>query len=130
MKTCVVTGAASGIGRSLSVRLIEEGWRVWALDINGAELDLIASEQNSKYSTPRLMPFVLNIAKEDGWILFSNKLKAIDEDVCVLVNSAGLMSPKDSDLLNTPIDVFDKILKSNLYGTFLWLFQLSCWSDP
>ena len=37
-KTAVVTGAASGIGRSVALRLAAEGGRVIGLDINAAGL--------------------------------------------------------------------------------------------
>jgi 3-hydroxybutyrate dehydrogenase len=33
-RTCLVTGAASGIGRALTARLERDGWRVLAVDLN------------------------------------------------------------------------------------------------
>lgn len=40
----VVTGAASGIGRAVAMTLLQEGWRVLALDRNEAALDLLRKE--------------------------------------------------------------------------------------
>ena len=34
-RACVVTGAGSGIGRAIAVRLAEEGGRVLCADVNG-----------------------------------------------------------------------------------------------
>ena len=33
MKTAIITGAAGGMGRACALRLIEEGWTVWGLDL-------------------------------------------------------------------------------------------------
>lgn len=38
-KKAVITGAASGLGRSLSVALAEEGWKIGVVDINDAGSD-------------------------------------------------------------------------------------------
>jgi NAD(P)-dependent dehydrogenase (short-subunit alcohol dehydrogenase family) len=34
----LVTGAAHGIGRAIALRLLDDGWRVGAVDLAGADL--------------------------------------------------------------------------------------------
>ncbi len=43
-KAVLVTGAGSGIGRAVSLRLVEEGARVVGVDINAAALDEVVAE--------------------------------------------------------------------------------------
>jgi meso-butanediol dehydrogenase/(S,S)-butanediol dehydrogenase/diacetyl reductase len=43
-KVALVTGAASGMGRAISLRLASEGARVFGHDLNAAGLDEVAKE--------------------------------------------------------------------------------------
>ena len=49
MKTVLVTGGASGIGRAFVERLSQQGWRVCAMDMNAAALQELASDTVSTY---------------------------------------------------------------------------------
>lgn len=44
MKTAVVTGGASGIGRRTVERLLHQGWQVWCLDLSAAALSAMAED--------------------------------------------------------------------------------------
>lgn len=44
MKTAVVTGAASGIGRAIAVRLLADGWRVVGVDVDAKGLGRLMQE--------------------------------------------------------------------------------------
>ena len=52
-KVALVTGAASGIGRSITARFIAEGAQVAAGDIDQAGLDRLATEYGSAVTTGR-----------------------------------------------------------------------------
>jgi NAD(P)-dependent dehydrogenase (short-subunit alcohol dehydrogenase family) len=49
IKTVLVTGGASGIGRAFVKRLSQQGWRVCVLDVNESALAELASEQVSTF---------------------------------------------------------------------------------
>ena len=57
-KSVLVTGAASGIGKATVTRLLSEGAKVIALDINDALLQELKNELNNKH----LSTYVLDIA--------------------------------------------------------------------
>jgi NAD(P)-dependent dehydrogenase (short-subunit alcohol dehydrogenase family) len=111
-KACIVTGAGSGIGRAIAVRLAEEGGKVMCVDLNSESAletrDLIAKTGGvaractADVSDPaQVLEFVLACAAEFG-------------RVDVLVNNAGVNIP---GLLHEVSDeVIDKTLNVNVKG--------------
>ena len=51
-KTAVVTGAASGIGRALVLRMLDEGMRVVAADVDEAGIDALAEDSPDVAAVP------------------------------------------------------------------------------
>jgi dihydroanticapsin dehydrogenase len=111
-KTCIVTGAGSGIGRAIALRFAEEAGKVMCVDQNSASAletrDLIASAGGiakaitADVSDPaQVLEFVLACAAEFG-------------RVDVLINNAGVNIP---GLLHEVTDeVIDKTLNVNVKG--------------
>jgi NAD(P)-dependent dehydrogenase (short-subunit alcohol dehydrogenase family) len=111
-KACIVTGAGSGIGRAIALRLAEEGGKVMCVDWNAsAALETremivnvggFARALTADVSDPaQVLEFVLACAAEFG-------------SVDVLVNNAGVNIP---GLLHEVTDeVIDKTLNINVKG--------------
>lgn len=81
MKTAIVTGAASGIGLATARQLIQEGYRVHAVD--RAEEGLIGESLNHDPSV--FIPHVGDVSDEDLW---SSVSRAVEGQVDVLVHNA------------------------------------------
>jgi NAD(P)-dependent dehydrogenase (short-subunit alcohol dehydrogenase family) len=116
-KVALITGAASGIGRESALLFASEGARVLV-----ADLDVAAGEATA-----------IAIAKAGG------EARAIRCDVArgadleaavaaaerhfgvlhVLFNNAGIFPAKDGSPVDTPDDVFDRVIAVNLKGVFL-----------
>jgi NAD(P)-dependent dehydrogenase (short-subunit alcohol dehydrogenase family) len=47
MRSCVVTGAAAGLGRAITLELAGDGWAVAAVDIDGQGLEALGREAGS-----------------------------------------------------------------------------------
>lgn len=81
-KRALVTAAAQGIGRAVSLAFAGEGARVMATDINAQGLEALASEAG-----PSLVPSPLDVTDPAAIAALAQGLDAID----VLVNCAGIV---------------------------------------
>ena len=80
MKTAVITGASRGIGSEFVVRLLENGWRVYAgYRQDKHRLDLLENEN--------LFTYQLDVVDNDSIAAFASN---VDHNVDLLINNAGV----------------------------------------
>ena len=101
MKTAVVTGGASGIGRAIAARLQSDGHHV-------ATIDLQPSEADFAYTAD-----VTDRAQVDAAL---GKIRTELGPVSILVNAAGLEG--FSRFTDITFDVWQRVLNVNLNGVF------------
>ena len=107
-KIAIVTGGLSGIGDAVARRMVAEGAIVIAADL--------ATDAAVLGDTP-LSPFHADVADPASIdALVAAVLKRHGRIDC-LVNSAGI--GKDIAFLDTPLEVFDRVIAINLRGTFI-----------
>ncbi|MFE2230903.1 SDR family NAD(P)-dependent oxidoreductase [Streptomyces kronopolitis] len=116
-RRALITGAGSGIGRATVHRLLAEGARVVAADIDAEGLRGTAARAAEDGTGGRLEAAVLDIADEaavrSGVAAAVAGLGGLD----VLVNAAGIL--RSAHTHETGLDLFNKIISINLTGTFL-----------
>jgi len=87
-KTAIITGAASGLGRALAVRLAREGWTIALADVNdvGSEetLQLVRQAGGDGFVEH------LDVRHIDAWEAFRDRIKGRWEHLDLLVNNAGV----------------------------------------
>ncbi|MBK9181101.1 MAG: SDR family oxidoreductase [Acidimicrobiales bacterium] len=110
-KACIVTGAASGIGRATAVRFAEEGGRVLCVDV-AADLGSVVAEIRDAGGTADQHVADVSDARQvqafvDGC---AERWGAVD----VLVNNAGVNLP--GVLHEVPDEVIDRTLAVNVKG--------------
>ncbi len=115
-QTAIVTGAGSGIGRSISLKFSEHGANLVVADKNlKSARDTVSMIKKSGRNAIAVEADVSN--KSQVVEMKENALKeygAID----ILVNNAGTMSPP-SPIENLPEEDWDRVISVNLKGTFL-----------
>lgn len=86
MKTVVITGASTGIGRAAAEYLADKGWRVYAGVRKQADADEIADEARG------LIPIILDVTKQDQVDAAAETIRtALDgHKLSGLVNNAGI----------------------------------------
>jgi 3-oxoacyl-[acyl-carrier protein] reductase len=119
-KVALVTGASGGIGRVVAKRLGNDGFAI-AVHYAGnrAKAESVVGEINNAGGTAIAMQ--ADVAKAaDIENLFKQTLEEFGK-IDVVVHSAGIMPL--SPICGGNIDIFDKVIATNLRGAFLVLGQ-------
>lgn len=111
-KTCVVTGAARGIGRAIAARSHDEGGIVVGTDIDDIHGAATADEIGCRFEA-------LDVADEDAWQRLAERIPQAD----VVVNDAGITGFEQGMVAHDPeharLEDWRAVHRVNLDGTFL-----------
>jgi len=110
-RTAVVTGAASGMGRSIAVGLSAEGATVLLLDVDTAGLEAVGKEIEAKGGAARAIG--IDISDPAAVAAFAGQVASID----ILINNAGIFS--SAGLTDTNEALWDRIMGVNLKAPYL-----------
>jgi NAD(P)-dependent dehydrogenase (short-subunit alcohol dehydrogenase family) len=112
-KTCIVTGAAGSIGLATAKLLASEGAKVVLVDFNAARLAEVAREFDPALMTTCVADITDPAQVRDFILRAVEAFGPID----VLFSNAGNDGPL-SPIADYPEDMFDKIIKTHVYGGF------------
>jgi 3-oxoacyl-[acyl-carrier protein] reductase len=119
-KVAIVTGASRGIGRSIAERLAPDGFSV-VVNYAGNQTEAGEVVKQIESKGGKALAIKANVGnKEDVDRLFQETLKAFGQ-VDVVVNNAGIMPL--SLIAKEDAETFDKVIATNLRGTFLVFAQ-------
>jgi len=113
-RTALVTGAARGIGLATAQALLAAGHRVALVD---KDADAVRSAA-SKLPSDRVLGLVQDVAHLDAGGNLDEAVRKRWEPVTILVNNAGIPSPRRSGraagLLETTLEEWNAVLEVNL----------------
>ena len=112
-KACIVTGAGSGIGRAIAIRLAEEGGNVLCVDINPDTAAATAQDIQTAGGTAEA--FTADISQNDQVCAFVDHCVSTYGSVDILINNAGVNLP--GVFHEVTDDTIDKTLNINVKGT-------------
>lgn len=113
-KTAIVTGAARGIGRAVSLKFAMEGARVVAIDINTEELSRLKGELEEY--TKDVLCFECDISNEARVNAVASEVLEKFQKVDILVNNAALWK-YHCNFVDIPTDMWKKFFDVNVMGT-------------
>ena len=121
-KSVIVTGASRGIGRAVGTRLARDGFAVvvnYAGNATKAD-EVVAEIKAARRQAIAVQADVANAADVDR--LFKEAMDTFG-GINVVVNCAGIMPL--SPIAGGDLELFDKVIATNLRGTFVVLGQAS-----
>ncbi|MBL6920492.1 MAG: SDR family oxidoreductase [Puniceicoccaceae bacterium] len=112
MKTIVITGTRKGIGKEMAKHYLAEGWQVVGCSRGEGSIE------HADYQH-----FSLDVSDEDAVIAMARTIKSSHGKVDALLNNAGIASMNHA--LLTPASTVNRILQTNVVGTFLFCREMS-----
>jgi NAD(P)-dependent dehydrogenase (short-subunit alcohol dehydrogenase family) len=113
-RVALVTGAASGIGAATAQRLLASGWKVAILDRDEKAL---GAAHGAHAGSPHVFAAPVDVTDETAVQGVVDRAVASLGGLDGIVNSAGIAA--DIPALDTPVDLFRKVLDVNVVGTFI-----------
>lgn len=108
MKSILITGASSGIGRATAELFLAQGWRVGLIARRGDVLDDIAAQYSDAVALPA------DVTDPKAMAAAFQKFGHLD----VLFNNAGMFGPSAS-IDEVALDDWQQVLSVNLHGMFI-----------
>lgn len=114
-KTAVITGAGSGVGQAIALKLVQSGWRV-ALVGRRAEA-LQRTIDLAGQLGGRLLPCPCDIQQPAAVTAMSERVLAEFHEIGVLVNAAGTNAPRRA-LEVLALEDYRAMMDTNLNGAY------------
>ncbi|MFJ4667164.1 SDR family NAD(P)-dependent oxidoreductase [Kitasatospora purpeofusca] len=116
-RNVLITGGGSGIGRATVHRILAEGGRVVAVDVNEDGLKSTLDRATADGTADRLTTTVLDVSDETAVRTVVAEAVAALGGLDVLVNAAGIL--RSAHTHGTSLEFWNRIVAVNLTGTFL-----------
>lgn len=113
-KTVIVTGASSGIGRGITVRLIKEyNCTVLGIARSKEKMESLSNELGSDKG--KFSYHLFDVSKRDNWKNFAEYIKEKNIKPDILINSAGIL-PEFKKAENFSVEEIERTMNINFYG--------------
>ncbi len=116
-KSCVITGAASGIGRESALLFGREGGKILVADRDLEGAERVANDIRSAGGAAHACS--VDVGEGSGVEAMIAEAERSFGALNVLFNNAGIFPMQDGDPEETPESVWDEVMRVNLKGVFL-----------
>jgi 3-oxoacyl-[acyl-carrier protein] reductase len=115
-RVAIVTGGSSGIGREAAVRLGRDGYAV-AIVYVGGQANAEEAVKEVEQAGGRAIAVQADVADETAVAALFDRTEQEFGGIDVVVHAAGIMPL--APLADLDLEVFDRIVRTNLRGTFV-----------
>src|SRR5262245_21244027 len=119
----IITGAASGIGRALAIRIAREGWRLALVDLNGkglAETKTLVEQAGGAAEC-----FVQDVGDREAWRTLHANLAGRWPQLDLLVNNAGIAAAGETELFTD--NDWAAVFQTNWWGVLYGWHEFIPW---
>ena len=109
-KLAVVTGAASGIGRALSIGLAAKGCNLALVDMDQAGLEALKAQIEGVQVTTH----IADVGDRERMKVLADQVAAAHDGIHLLINNAGI--GYEAAFPQTSLEAWDKVMGVNLWG--------------
>lgn len=114
-KVALITGATSGIGKQIAIKLAKDGYNI-AINYRSEKEDMPKLKQEIEKNGVKCLFIQANVVNYDECEKMTEKIMQEYGKIDVLVNNAGIT--KDSLILRMKEEDFRQVIDCNLMGTF------------
>lgn len=111
-RVAVITGGASGIGKSCAQLLAAEGAKVVIADINQASAEIVAREVGG-------WAYAVDVCSDRELASLVTRIEKDVGDVTALINAAGIIQGAAVPPAELPLETYDQVFNTNLRGTYV-----------
>ncbi|MDM0082325.1 SDR family oxidoreductase [Variovorax sp. J31P179] len=115
-KIALVTGAGSGIGRTVALGLLDDGWAVVLAGRRSEPLNALAAEAEARGQTAMAVP--TDVTEPDSVQALFDTIERRLGRLDLLFNNAGVNAPA-VPMDELPLDKWFSVLNTNVTGVFL-----------
>ena len=125
-RVALVTGSTRGIGLSIAIKLLKEGFFVFINGTSNEKLPLKTEEVLQKASDTTQFHYIkANIASSEERKKIIQQIKDVAGRIDLLVNNAGIAPRKRTDILDLQPEDYNRLLQINLEGPFFLTQEIS-----
>src|SRR4051812_20811109 len=117
-KIAVITGAGSGVGQAVALRMASDGWSIALIGRSSGSLEETIKLAGA--SGEKMRPFPCDIGDRAALNDVAARIEKTLGNPSALVNSAGTNTPKRHLDVLVPDD-FDALVRTNLNGAFYFI---------
>ena len=124
-KVALITGGTRGIGMGISKALAAEGWNLSICGMRN-ESEVTSLKELSEFGV-RILYVQADIGIEKDRIRLINRIKDFFGRLDLLVNNAGVAPLNRTDILETEIESYDRVMNINLKGPWFLTQTAANW---
>jgi len=119
-KVCLITGASRGLGRALALEFARRGAKLVINSRQSSEKELLDAERELRHLGADVLGVMADISDRADVERLAGAALARFGRVDVLVNNASALGPTPMPyLIDTPIEDFERVVRTNTLGPFM-----------